>query len=135
MAHDDFAWRIGISRSHCLKSSGSVGMYRVWPPKKMASRKWALLAAVVVSNGCQQLVSAMVVSQFWEATSGVQTLHSHASGGFQALRPRNSDSPGEVIVCHFFSVPNGPLEAPAVQKTYLFPRLWQFHFHGGRTYF
>ena len=23
---DDFAWRIGFSRSHCLKSSGSVGM-------------------------------------------------------------------------------------------------------------
>ena len=26
MAHDDFAWRIEISRSQGLKSSGSVGM-------------------------------------------------------------------------------------------------------------
>ena len=109
------------------------------------------LSAMAVSHGCQPWLSAMAASHgrqprpptmaasnahFREAIFfGGQTLHSHASGGFQAMRPRKSDSPGEVIVCSFFFVPNGPLEAPAVQKTYFFPRLWLLHFSRGKNIF
>ena len=109
------------------------------------------LSAMAVSHGCQPWLSAMAASHgrqprpptmaasnthFWEAIFfGGQTLHSHASGGFQAMRPRNSDSPGEVIVCHLFFVPNGPSEAPAVQKTYFFSRTLAIALFTGKNIF
>ena len=87
------------------------------------SRLWLLH----FSRGRNIFLKFHVLAHFCEAIFGVQTLHYHVFGGFQALRPRNSDSPGEFIVCHFFFIPNRPLEAPAMQKTYFFFRLWLKH--------
>ena len=64
--------------------------------------------AISFSRGKNVFLKIHVPEDFWEGIFGVQTLHFHIFWGFQALRPRNSDSPGEVIVCSFFFVPNGP---------------------------